>query len=98
MRREQQIGEAERVPRQPDMTVEQPSDLGDADLRVGDSLDNRVFIDRPIEARRDDAIAGDRAETCGMIYQSVMPISWFIRAAARGSSGCSRGPGTAAST
>jgi hypothetical protein len=60
MRREQQIGEAERVPRQPGMTIEQQSDLGDADLRVGDSLDNRVFIDRPIEARRDDAIAGDR--------------------------------------
>src|SRR5271169_4188920 len=33
------------------------------------------------------------AETWGITYQSVMPISWFIRAAARGSSGCSRGPG-----
>jgi len=38
------------------------------------------------------------AETCGIRYQSVMFISWSIRAAARGSSGCSRGPGTTAST
>src|SRR5580692_8292588 len=59
LRREQQIGEAERVSCQPGMTIEQTSDLGDADPRVGDSLDDRVFIDRPIEARGDDAIAGD---------------------------------------
>src|SRR5580700_7720558 len=58
LRREQQIGEAERVPCQPGVAIKQPSDLGDADPRVGDSLDDRVFIDRPIEARRDDAIAG----------------------------------------
>ena len=38
------------------------------------------------------------AETCGITYQSTMPITWFMRAAARGSSGCSRGPGTTAST
>jgi hypothetical protein len=57
MRHEEQIGEADRVPCHPWMTIQQPVNLGDADPSVGDGLDNSIFIDRPIDARRDGAIA-----------------------------------------
>ena len=98
MRRKKQIREADRIPRHPWMTIQQPGDLGDADPRVRDGADDLVFIAGRLTRGATTRLRVIGIETCRMTYQSVMPISWFIRAAARGSSGCSRGPGTTAST
>ena len=85
MRCRQQIGEAQRVVGQPGMAVEQAANLADAVARIGQRGDERALVGGPVEARGDDAIARDRHRDRGITYQLVMPISWFIRAAARGS-------------